>query len=82
MFLWGDVIHNHATQLTKPDIGVEFDTDMSEAIAARKAILQKAADERWLIAGAHMPFPGIGRVRSVGGTAGYEWVPIEYESVR
>lgn len=33
-----------------------------------------------LVAGAHLPFPGIGHARSEG--RGYAWVPVEYGPLR
>ncbi|WP_263141278.1 MBL fold metallo-hydrolase [Pseudomonas sp. RIT-PI-AD] len=76
LLLWGDVVHSHATQFAHPEISIEFDSDGAQAIESRKRILSEAAKERLWVAGAHLPFPGIGHVRSEG--SGYAWVPAEY----
>lgn len=76
LLLWGDVIHSHAVQFSRPEVSIEFDTDAKQAIASRKKILAEAATKQLWIAGAHLPFPGIGHVRS--SKPGYAWVPVEY----
>lgn len=76
LLVWGDIVHSHAAQFARPEIAIEFDTDMKEAIATRRKILSDAAEQKLWIAGAHLPFPGIGRVRAE--PDGYAWVPIEY----
>ena len=42
--------------------------------------LQWTANTATLIAGAHMPFPSLGRLRKEG--AGYVWVPVIYGDLR
>jgi glyoxylase-like metal-dependent hydrolase (beta-lactamase superfamily II) len=76
MLIWGDIVHSHGVQFTHPEVSIEFDTDNKKAVETRKAIFEKTAQEKWLIAGAHLPFPGIGHVRH--DDRGYAWVPVEY----
>lgn len=76
LLVWGDVLHFHAVQFAHPDVSVAFDSDSTAAIASRKQVLQRAASQRWWVAGAHLPFPGLGHVRSEG--AAYAWVPTEF----
>lgn len=76
ILIWGDIVHSRAVQFRHPEVSIEFDTDQQKAIAARKIIFEKAAAEKWLVAGAHLPFPGLGHVRQE--SEGYEWVPVEY----
>ncbi|MEJ6656879.1 MAG: MBL fold metallo-hydrolase, partial [Pseudomonas sp.] len=71
---------SHSVQLQHPEVSIEFDSDQQQAIKTRTEILSKAAAKRWLVAGAHMPFPGLGHVRSEEN--GYSWVPVEYSPVR
>ncbi|MDR2689775.1 MAG: MBL fold metallo-hydrolase [Azoarcus sp.] len=79
LFIWGDIVHNHAVQLSRPDISIEFDHDQQQAIATRQEILDQVAQKRTLVAGAHLPFPGIGHIRAeTGNSATYQWVPIEF----
>ena len=39
--------------------------------------MKEAATGRYLVAGMHQPFPGIGHVRADGKNR-YDWVPIEF----
>lgn len=77
LLVWGDIIHNHAVQFPRPDIAIEFDSDSQQAIATRREALALAAQNRLWVAGAHLPFPGIGHVRAE--QQGYAWVPVEYK---
>ncbi|NUT15684.1 MAG: MBL fold metallo-hydrolase [Cupriavidus sp.] len=80
LLLWGDIVHNHALQLRRPQVAIEFDVDSHQAVITRKRILEQAVRGRLWVGGAHMPFPGLGHVRR--DTAGYTWVPAEYGPVR
>ena len=80
LLIWGDIVHSHSVQLQHPDVSIEFDSDPQQAIKTRIEILRKAAAERWLVAGAHMPFPGLGHLRAED--QGYTWVPVEYSPIR
>lgn len=80
LLIWGDIVHNHAVQLPRPEIAIEFDVESGQAVATRRQILAEAARERLWIGGAHLPFPGLGHVRPDG--AGYVWVPLEYAPLR
>ena len=76
LLIWGDIIHNHLYQLSDPTVAVEFDVDKELAIKTRKKTLEYVSSNRVLIAGMHMPFPGIGYV--VKNNNQYQWVPIEF----
>lgn len=76
LLIWGDIVHNHAVQFARPTVAIEFDVDRKAAVATRKAIFAKAAKEKLLVAGMHLPFPGIGHVRAE--SKGYSWVPAEF----
>lgn len=80
LLIWGDIVHSHSVQLQHPEVSIEFDSDQQQAIKTRTDILAKVAAERWLVAGAHMPFPGLGHLRSED--KGYSWVPVEYSPIR
>lgn len=80
LLIWGDIVHSHSVQLQHPEVSIEFDSDQQQAIKSRTETVSKAAAERWLVAGAHMPFPGLGHLRSED--QGYSWVPIEYSPIR
>lgn len=81
LLVWGDVVHSHAAQFADPNVSVEFDVDQPAAVAARKKLLEEAAAAKLWVAGAHLPFPGIGRVRADGGGR-YAWVPAEFSPLR
>jgi glyoxylase-like metal-dependent hydrolase (beta-lactamase superfamily II) len=76
MLVWGDVVHLAPVQLPKPEIAIAFDIDSPAAVKARQALFKELAANKTLIAGAHMPFPAIGRLRVDG--KGYAWVPVNY----
>lgn len=48
-----------------------------QAIAVRKEMFEKTAGGKILIAGMHLPFPGIGRLRGDGENT-YTFIPIDY----
>lgn len=80
LLVWGDIVHSHSVQFTKPDVAIEFDVDSVKAVETRKRLLAEAAAKKLLVGGAHLPFPGVGHVRAE--PAGYAWVPVEYGPLR
>ena len=76
LLIMGDIIHSYAMQFPRPTIAIAFDNDNSKAVAVRKKIFADAAKSQMLLAGAHLPFPGIGQVHAEGN--GYNWVPVQY----
>lgn len=76
LLVWGDVLHYHAVQFARPDASFEADTDRPQAIASRRGLLERATREGWCVAGAHLPFPGLGHVRREG--PAFAWVPAEF----
>ena len=76
LLLVGDIVHSAALQFAEPDRAIAFDTDQTAAIASRKRVFDMAAAERLTIAGAHLPFPGLGHVAKT--QAGYVYTPVEW----
>jgi glyoxylase-like metal-dependent hydrolase (beta-lactamase superfamily II) len=76
LLLWGDIVHNAALQFPEPERALAFDTDQAMAIASRKRVFDMVATDRLLIAGAHLPFPGLGRVAKAA--TGYAYVPVPW----
>jgi glyoxylase-like metal-dependent hydrolase (beta-lactamase superfamily II) len=76
LLLWGDIVHNAALQFPEPDRALTFDTDQAMAIASRKRVFDMVTNDRLMIAGSHLPFPGIGHVAKAA--TGYAYVPIEW----
>ena len=74
VLFWGDTIHEQLVQLSHPDITVVFDIDHAAAAATRNKLLPTLAREGVMIAGPHMPFPGMGRLRKEAN--GYVWAPV------
>ncbi|WP_339510941.1 MBL fold metallo-hydrolase [Pseudomonas sp. RL_15y_Pfl2_60] len=80
LLVWGDIVHSHSVQFSQPNVAIEFDSDSAKAIAARKKLFAEAAKDKLWVAGAHLPFPGIGHVRKEG--EAYAWVPTEFGPIR
>ncbi|MBY5558443.1 MBL fold metallo-hydrolase (plasmid) [Rhizobium leguminosarum] len=78
IIFWGDVAHGDVLQYDHPEVTVDFDVDQKAAAAARAVAFAEAADQRYLVAGAHHAFPGIGHVRR--DDSNYDWVPIVYRA--
>jgi glyoxylase-like metal-dependent hydrolase (beta-lactamase superfamily II) len=76
LLLWGDIVHNAALQFAAPERAITFDTDQALAITSRKRVFDMTATDRLLIAGAHLPFPGLGHVART--SSGYAYVPVEW----
>jgi glyoxylase-like metal-dependent hydrolase (beta-lactamase superfamily II) len=67
----GDAFHSQAFDLDNPRWATAFDLDPARAFAARVRLLDQAEADRTLLMSYHMPFPGLGRIRKVGGR--YQW---------
>ncbi|WP_203321955.1 MBL fold metallo-hydrolase [Pseudoxanthomonas beigongshangi] len=76
LLVWGDIVHYHAVQFARPDASFEADLDRGRAIASRRALMARTADAGWWLAGAHLPFPGLGHVRRDDDA--FTWVPAEF----
>ena len=81
LLIWGDIIHSHAIQFNRPEVAIEYDSDAAKAVATRKSLLKEVSGKGELVAGMHLPFPGLGYVRSEGNDK-YSWVPVEYTPVK
>lgn len=81
LLFWGDLVHSTAVQFAKPDVTMEFDTDQKQAAQTRRRIFAQTAAEHSLVAGAHLPFPGLGHVRAEAHQS-YSWVPVEFGPVK
>jgi glyoxylase-like metal-dependent hydrolase (beta-lactamase superfamily II) len=79
LLIWGDVVHYHAVQFAVPEASYEVDANRAQAIQSRRRLLADAARHGWWVAGAHLPFPGLGHVRTEG--KAFAWVPAEYSPV-
>jgi glyoxylase-like metal-dependent hydrolase (beta-lactamase superfamily II) len=76
LVIWGDITHGDVLQFDKPGVAIEFDVDQEAAIRTRAVAFEEAAREMYLVAGAHLAFPGLGYVRR--DATNFDWVPVTY----
>ena len=76
ILFWGDIIHASSVQFKHPDVYAVFDVDPIAAVAQRKHLLPTLAGEDILIAGLHLPYPGIGRLQKDGNA--YGWASVVF----
>lgn len=79
LLVWGDIVHYHAVQFAHPEAVYAGDKDPAQARAQRAALFRRASEQHWWVAGAHLPFPGIGHLNREG--SAYRWVPAEFAPV-
>jgi len=82
LLVWGDCAHVMAVQMPHPEVGIAFDADGPAAIKTREDLLAKLAADKRMIGAAHMPFPGLGRVRKADTGVGYDWVPATFQNLK
>jgi glyoxylase-like metal-dependent hydrolase (beta-lactamase superfamily II) len=76
LLLTGDVVINAAVSFLHPEWPFGFDIDVPLATNTRIAFLDRAATDKTLIGGYHLPFPGFGHVAREG--SGYRWLPADW----
>jgi glyoxylase-like metal-dependent hydrolase (beta-lactamase superfamily II) len=76
LLLIGDLIHVGAVQFAHPDVTIAFDSSPKDAAAARLRTFGEVARQGEYIGAAHLPFPGIGHLRTAG--KGFRWLPVNY----
>ncbi len=72
LLAWGDLIHIAAIHLPAPHIAFEYDLYPEQALESRLRILDQVGGSGMLIAGAHLPSPGIGRIVRAGDAFAFE----------
>jgi glyoxylase-like metal-dependent hydrolase (beta-lactamase superfamily II) len=77
LLIAGDIMHNFAIHTAEPDTGFAFDLDPEQAAQSRRRVFDMIAADRMLMAGTHLPFPGLGRVLAEGDA--FRWVPAQYQ---
>ncbi|MGR3275028.1 MBL fold metallo-hydrolase [Acaryochloris marina NIES-2412] len=73
----GDVFFSDPLNLENPDWEVVFDGDPEQGVIARRQLLETVTAQRRLLLVPHMPFPGLGHVRTQGDA--YGWEPIIWQ---
>jgi glyoxylase-like metal-dependent hydrolase (beta-lactamase superfamily II) len=78
ILFWGDLIHAAELQFPRPDLSPRYDLDPVAAAKTRLEFLERADREGLVAAGAHLPFPGLIRVKAVlGDTPSFVFTPWE-----
>lgn len=72
LLFMADLVHAAAVQFPRPDLNASYDMDPARAAATRALFLDRAATENLPVAGAHLPFPAVGRVEK-SATGGYRY---------
>jgi glyoxylase-like metal-dependent hydrolase (beta-lactamase superfamily II) len=80
MLVLGDLIHVADVQFDDPTVTILFDSDSKAAALQRKREFDDAVKGGFVVAAAHISFPGLGRLRANG--KGYTWVPVNYVALR
>ena len=73
LLIWGDLVH-HPLQVARPEVTWKFDEDADQARQTRAGLFERVLSEGWLVAGAHLPHPGIGRLERDG--SAYSFHPV------
>lgn len=82
LLIWGDTAHVGAVQMPHPEVSIVFDSDSESAVKTREALFVKLAADKTMIAAAHMPYPGLGRIRKADSGVGYDWVPATFQDLK
>lgn len=73
LLIWGDLVH-HPLQFARPEVTWKYDENPDEARTTRASLLQRVVREGWIVAGSHLPHPGVGRADRDGAT--YRFHPV------
>ncbi|WP_258806638.1 MBL fold metallo-hydrolase [Pseudidiomarina sp. CB1] len=76
MVVWGDTLHVAGVQFAHPEVTIQYDSVPEQAREQRLKLFKMIADNEYWVAGAHIAFPGIGRLKQEND--GYRWVPANY----
>ncbi len=76
LVFWGDIMHMAEVQFPDPSVTIQFDVDTKAAAVQRKLAFADAAKQGYLVAPAHVSFPGVGHLRKEG--VGYRWFPVPF----
>ncbi|QKC83220.1 MBL fold metallo-hydrolase [Mesorhizobium sp. NZP2077] len=77
LLIWSDAFLHYVVSIQHPEWHADFDDDKEQSVETRKRLLKMAAEQRLLVAGHHMPFPGLGYIESVNGS--FRWLPVSYQ---
>jgi glyoxylase-like metal-dependent hydrolase (beta-lactamase superfamily II) len=77
LLIWGDTVHVPEVQTARPEVCMEFDTDLEAAAATRRRVFDMVATDRLLVSGMHLHFPGFSYLVRRG--SGYQLIPAAWE---
>ena len=73
MLYIGDTAHHFVVSVQRPEWTVQYDENAPLAQTSRRALLQRAADDKLRVYAVHFPFPGLGRIDAKDDS--FVWVP-------
>jgi glyoxylase-like metal-dependent hydrolase (beta-lactamase superfamily II) len=79
LLILGDLMHAQAVQFTDPGIAIGYDSDPKAAVSTRRRVFDDAVKGKYLVAGSHLSFPGVGHIKANGN--GYFWIPANYSTI-
>lgn len=79
LFILGDLIHAAAVQFADPGVAIGYDSDPKTAVITRRRVFDEAVKGKYLVAGSHLSFPGVGHITANGN--GYLWIPANYSTI-
>ena len=79
LLLLGDTMHVAPVRFPRPEITVGFDYNQDAARSRRRELFDMAVRENMLIGAVHLPFPGIGRLRTGSNASGFVYEPMPWQ---
>lgn len=76
LYFCGDLVHIGGMQFKQPFLADYFDVDIHGGAVKRKEFYESVALNKYLIAGPHISFPGMGHLKKVGQE--YLWIPVPF----
>jgi glyoxylase-like metal-dependent hydrolase (beta-lactamase superfamily II) len=76
LLITGDAIPSILIAFDRPEWQIKWDHDPAKGAQTRRALLDRAAQDRLLVVGYHYPFPGVGHIAKEG--TGFRWLPAEW----
>ncbi|MDR3204932.1 MAG: MBL fold metallo-hydrolase [Deltaproteobacteria bacterium] len=75
LLVWGDIVHVKYVQFANPAVSLTYDIDPIKAAQTRNSIMEKLSDQKnVVVAGTHLPFPGLGRVVKTNKAFDFEFI--------
>ncbi|MBO9401561.1 MBL fold metallo-hydrolase [Shimia sp. R9_3] len=78
LLFWGDIVHMTALQFANPGLTLAFDGDPKQTVDTRLQMFDRAVADNLLVTGAHLDFPGFGKVQKSANGFSYQAAPWQY----